>query len=128
MKLLSKLDPHHKMYYVFHVLIRKPVAFIGHDFFEVDEFKPYFLTYAMYMIMCWFWIGAYYTMTHYDLIVQLHMISLTALAFEVRKYNFNIMFTLLRTSLVTAENLPVSPYSRIIRFHKICFPGLKNVA
>lgn len=113
MELLSNLDPHHKMHYVFHVLIRKIVAFIGHDFFEVKEFKPCFLTYVMYLIMFWYWIGAFYSMTHYDLIVQLHMISLNALALEVRKYNFtdkkspNIFFYRIGTFFGVIKNYSI---------------------
>lgn len=82
-KKLSKMEPHQKMHYLFHTLLRKLFKIIGHDIFLDGEFKPYSITYIIYGLFVVFFAGAFKTLAFYDMVVVLNMIAYIGLVFEV---------------------------------------------
>lgn len=69
------MEPHHKIHYLFHTLLRKLFICIGHDIFRDGEFKPYSGTYFIYVLFIIFFLGAFKTLAFYDMTVVLNMIA-----------------------------------------------------
>lgn len=77
------MEPHQKMYHLFHVLLRKLFIYVGHDIFRPGKFMPYGLTYFMYFLLVIFFSGAIKTMAFYNMNIVLNMIAFVGIAFEV---------------------------------------------
>lgn len=77
------MEPHQKMHYLFHTLLRKLFKIIGHDIYRDGEFKPYFLTYCIHFLFVAFFVGAIKTLAFYDMAVVLNMLAYIGLVFEV---------------------------------------------
>lgn len=77
------MEPHEKMHHLFHNLLRKLFIFMGHDIFRDGEFKPYALTYFMYVLLAWFFASVFKTIAYYDRTVVLQMIAFLGVAAEV---------------------------------------------
>lgn len=77
------MEPHEKMHYLFHNLLRKLFILIAHDIFRDGEFKPYPLTYFMYGLLGWFLASTFKTVAYYDRTVVLQMIAFLGVAAEV---------------------------------------------
>lgn len=80
------MEPHERMQYIFHNLLRKLFKAIGHDIFR-GKFKPYLLTFFMHGLFALFSVAAVYTIVNYDMLVVLNCIGLIGLAHEVRALN-----------------------------------------
>lgn len=74
------MEPHQKIRYLFHTLLRKLFIFIGHDIFRDGEFKPYSATYFIYVLFIIFFLGAFKTLAFYNMTVVLNMIAFLGLA------------------------------------------------
>lgn len=64
-------------------------SLVGHDFFEQETFKAYWLTYVMYGLQVMMYIGTAYTIYFYDLAEKLNVIAFVGIAFQV---TFQLIF------------------------------------
>lgn len=79
------MESHQKLHYLFHTLLRRLFKIIGHDIFRDGEFKPYSVTFAIYVLLVAFIVGAIKTLAFYDMIVVLNVIAYIGLFLEVRQ-------------------------------------------
>lgn len=88
------MEPHQKLHHLFHNLLRKLFAIIGHDIFREGEFSPYMWTYVIWATFGTFGLGVYKTLLYYDMDQILNMLAFIGIALEVidaKKsiFNFN---------------------------------------
>lgn len=82
-KFFHKMEPHEKLHHLFHNLLRKLFAIIGHDIFREGEFAPYTFTYIIWAVFATFGLGIYQTLLYYDRDQVLGVLAFVGIALEV---------------------------------------------
>lgn len=82
------MEPHEKIWDLFFIELRKIVVVLGHDYYRQAEFKPYFLTFCMYLYYSTFYFGVVKTIMFYSMVETLNMIAFVGVALQVNANQF----------------------------------------
>lgn len=82
------MEPHEKIRDLFFIELRKIFVLLGHDFYRQAEFKPYFLTFCMYLSYSTFYFGVVKTIMFYSMVETLNMIAFVGVALQVNANQF----------------------------------------
>lgn len=77
------MELHKKIHHLFYNLLRRLFVALGHDIFDLGEFKPGALAFFLYSFNGISYVSCVYTIWTYDALIGLHSVGPAAICIQV---------------------------------------------